>query len=117
MKNLSLAAIAALALAGSVPAFGTVPTWTQRSFGFYNPDYAVTIEYYVDAYDSTSSLNSLRTAAYDQIYDDWTYANSTGTGAHRVSTGYGYTYDGYSAGQIWITDFAVNYYYTTQFTF
>jgi hypothetical protein len=119
MKILPLAATAAILLAGSVPAFGDIPTptWTQRSYGFFSANGPFGIEYWVDAYDSTQSLNTLRTAGHDDIYNDWIYADSTGTGSHRVSNGWGYTNYGSVDGQIWIEDYYLNYYYTTTFTF
>jgi len=117
MNKLSLAAAAAFLVAGSVPAFGITPTWTQRSYGFYSANGPFSIEYWVDAYDDTQSLNTLTTAGRDEIYNDWLTAGSTGTGSHRVSQGWGYTNDGIVDGQIWITDYWVNYYYTTQFYF
>ncbi len=118
MRTPILAATVALFLAGSVAALADpTPTWTQRSYGFYSANGPMSIEYWVDAYDSTQSLNTLRTAGRDEIYNDWLYADSTGTGSHRVSQGWGYCIDGQVDGEIWITDYYNPYFYTTEFTF
>ena len=112
MKTLRLAALAALA-AGSLPCFATAPTWTQFSYGYYSTSGPPAIEYWVDVNDVDHDLVSLNTAGYNEVYNYWEYYGSNGDGGHRQSQGWGLSYMGEAAGQVWFSDSTASYYFQT----